>query len=235
MKKTAIFLMMTVLFQGLAFAQLKLGVKAGVNISNLSGYTSQDLINDVKGANSYQFGILAKVKLGNFFSLQPEVLLSMKGAELTNDQSNAALNTLSTLMGETIPNSLHLKTTYLEVPLNIQAGIGLGSLARIYGQVSPYLSYLISDNVDGAEDFYAAYKNFLSNYDGAQPLNSFDYGIGLGAGVEVLFLQLSVKYDFSLNEFKEVIQTIGPVSFDVNPLFSSLKHRNLSISLAFLF
>ncbi len=232
MKKTAIFLMMTVLFQGLAFAQLKLGVKAGVNISNLSGYTSQDLINDVKGANSYQFGILAKVKLGNFFSLQPEVLLSMKGAELTNDQSNAALNTLSTLMGETIPNSLHLKTTYLEVPLNIQAGIGLGSLARIYGQVSPYLSYLISDNVDGAEDFYAAYKNFLSNYDGAQPLNSFDYGIGLGAGVEVLFLQLSVKYDFSLNEFKEVA---GTILDDVNPLFSSLKHRNLSISLAFLF
>lgn len=232
MKKTAIFFMMTVLFQGLAFAQLKLGVKAGVNISNLSGYTSQDLINDVKGANSYQFGILAKVKLGNFFSLQPEVLLSMKGAELTNDQSNAALNTLSTLMGETIPNSLHLKTTYLEVPLNIQAGIGLGSLARIYGQVSPYLSYLISDNVDGAEDFYAAYKNFLSNYDGAQPLNSFDYGIGLGAGVEVLFLQLSVKYDFSLNEFKEVA---GTILDDVNPLFSSLKHRNLSISLAFLF
>ncbi|HOD27202.1 MAG TPA: porin family protein [Bacteroidales bacterium] len=233
MKKTAIFLMMTVLFQGLAFAQLKLGVKAGVNISNLSGYTSQDLINDVKGANSYQFGILAKVKLGNFFSLQPEVLLSMKGAELTNDQSNAALNTLSTLMGETIPNSLHLKTTYLEVPLNIQAGIGLGSLARVYGQVSPYLSYLISDDVDGAEDFYAAYKNFMSERgDGAQPLNSFDYGIGLGAGVEVLFLQLSVKYDFSLNEFKEVA---GTILDDVNPLFSSLKHRNLSISLAFLF
>lgn len=233
MKKTAIFLMMTVLFQGLAFAQLKLGVKAGVNISNLSGYTSQDLINDVKGANSYQFGILAKVKLGNFFSLQPEVLLSMKGAELTNDQSNAALNLLSDAMDRDIPNSLHLKTTYLEVPLNIQAGVGLGSLARVYGQVSPYLSYLISDDVDGAEDFYAAYKNFMSERgDGAQPLNSFDYGIGLGAGVEVLFLQLAVKYDFGLSEFKEVA---GTVLKDVNPLFSSLKNRNLSISLAILF
>lgn len=232
MKKTAIVLLMAILFQGFAFAQLKFGVKAGANISNLSGYTSQDLINDVKGANSYQFGVLAKINLGNFFSLQPEVLLSMKGAELTNDQSNAALNTLSTLMGKDIPNSLHLKTTYLEVPLNIQAGVSLGSLARVYGQVSPYLSYLISDDVDGAEDFYAAYKDFLSNYDGAQPLNSFDYGVGLGAGVELLFLQLSVKYDFSLNEFKEVA---GTVLNDVNPLFSSLRHRNLSISLAFLF
>jgi hypothetical protein len=48
----------------------------------------------------------------------------------------------------------------------------------------------------------------------------------------VLFLQLSVKYDFSLNEFKEVA---GTILDDVNPLFSSLKHRNLSISLAFLF
>ncbi|MDD3431337.1 MAG: porin family protein [Bacteroidales bacterium] len=234
MKKTAIVLIMAVLFQGLAFAQLKLGVKAGANISNLSGYTSQDLINDVKGANSYQFGILAKVKLGDFICLQPEVLLSMKGAELANDQSSAALNALSGLMGgEPIPNSLHLKTTYLEVPLNIQAGIGLGSLARVYGQVSPYLSYLIADDIDGAEDFYAAYKDFLSDYDG-QPLNSFDYGIGLGAGVEVLFLQLSVKYDFSLNEFKEV-PALGGLLDDVNPLFSSLKHRNLSISLAFLF
>ncbi|MDD4361896.1 MAG: outer membrane beta-barrel protein, partial [Bacteroidales bacterium] len=146
---------------------------------------------------------------------------------------SAALNALSGLMGEPIPNSLHLKTTYLEVPLNIQAGIGLGSLARVYGQVSPYLSYLIADDIDGAEDFYAAYKDFLSDYDG-QPLNSFDYGIGLGAGVEVLFLQLSVKYDFSLNEFKEV-PALGGLLDDVNPLFSSLKHRNLSISLAFLF
>ncbi|MDD4431072.1 MAG: hypothetical protein PHF61_06685, partial [Bacteroidales bacterium] len=77
------------------------------------------------------------------------------------------------------------------------------------------------------------YKDFLSDYDG-QPLNSFDYGIGLGAGVEVLFLQLSVKYDFSLNEFKEV-PALGGLLDDVNPLFSSLKHRNLSISLAFLF
>jgi hypothetical protein len=233
MKKTAIILTMAILFQGLAFAQLKLGVKAGANISSLSGYTPEDLINDVKGAASYQFGVLAKVNLGDFFSLQPEVLLSMKGAELTNDQSDAALGTLSTMMGKPIPNSMQLKTTYLEVPLNIQAGVGLGSLFRVYGQVSPYLSYLISDDVDGAEDFYAAYKNFMSERgDGAQPLNSFDYGIGLGAGVEVLFLQLSVKYDFSLNEFKEVA---GTILDDVNPLFSSLKHRNLSISLAFLF
>lgn len=233
MKKTVIVLAMAILFQGIAFAQLKLGVKAGANISNLSGYTSQDLINDIKGATSYQFGVLAKVKLGDFVCLQPEVLLSMKGAELTNDQSNAALNLLSDAMDRDIPNSLHLKTTYLEVPLNIQAGVGLGSLARVYGQVSPYLSYLISDDVDGAEDFYAAYKNFMSERgDGAQPLNSFDYGIGIGAGVELLFLQLSVKYDFSLNEFKEVA---GTVLKDVNPLFSSLKNRNLSISLAILF
>ncbi len=37
MKKTAIILTMAILFQGLAFAQLKLGVKAGANISSLSG------------------------------------------------------------------------------------------------------------------------------------------------------------------------------------------------------
>ncbi len=137
----------------------------------------------------------------------------MKGAELTNDQSDAALGTLSTMMGKPIPNSMQLKTTYLEVPLNIQAGVGLGSLFRVYGQVSPYLSYLISDKIDGAEDFYDAYKDFLSNYDG-KPLNSFDYGIGFGAGVEVLFLQLAVKYDFGLSEFKEVA---GTILKDVNP------------------
>jgi len=37
MKKTVIVLAMAILFQGIAFAQLKLGVKAGANISNLSG------------------------------------------------------------------------------------------------------------------------------------------------------------------------------------------------------
>ena len=232
MKKTVIVLVMAVLFQGLTYAQLKLGIKAGANISNLSGNTTQSLINDIKGANSYQLGVLAKLNMGKFVSLQPEVLLSMKGAELANDGSDPDLNTLSGLIGEDIPNTLHLKTTYLEVPLNIQAGISLGSLARVYGQVSPYVSYLIADDVDGSEDFYAAYKEFLSNYDSAHPLNSFDYGIGVGAGVELLFLQLSVKYDFGLNEFKEVA---GGTLEDSNLLFSSLRNRNLSISLAFLF
>lgn len=232
MKKTAIILVMFLLVQSFSFAQIRFGVKAGANISKLSGHTSQDLINDIRGAGSYQAGLLAKMKLTNFLCLQPELLLSNKGGILANDQSNAALNALSAVVGKPIPNSLHLKTTYLELPLNFQVGLSLGNLARVYGQAGPYVSVLLADNLKGAEDFYEAYKNFLDKYDGAKPLNSFDYGIGLGAGIELFFLQLSVKYDFGLNEFKEVAGITGT---DVNSLFSSLKNRNLSISLALLF
>ena len=230
MKKIASILMVLSLLAAVpAQAQLKFGVKAGANIASMSGHSSDDLLNSVKNAASYQAGVLMQVGFGKF-AIQPELIYSVKGASLSNNGSNSVLNAYGALTGNTVPNSLELQSSYLELPINLQYGFSLGSLARVYVQAGPYASYLVADKLKSDDNgFYDAYKQTLEEL-GGDPLNKLDYGVGVGAGVEVLFLQLAVKYDFGLAEMKEVTAA----GADVN-LFSGLKNRNLSISLGFLF
>lgn len=236
MKKIILSLFVACMCVSIADAQLRFGVKAGANISGLSGTDAKTILNDVKNATGYQVGVLLQVPVGKILTVQPEVLFSAKGAELSNDGASSALK----LTGLDIPTSLNVKTSYLEVPINIQAGLRLGRLARVYGEVSPYLSLLVGDEMKGNEEFYDAYKKTLNGIkDGAYPLSKWDYGVGIGVGAEVLFMQLAVKYDFGMGSAKEIKKEIDTVigeikSSDTN-LFSNLKNRNLSISLAILF
>ncbi len=235
MKKVLISLAALCLMVALpAQAQIKFGIKAGANISSLSG-DKNAMIDEIKNAANYHAGLLVQYNIGNF-AIQPEVLLSTQGAELVNDGTSEALNFYSAVTGESVPNTFTLKTTYLEVPVNLQYGINVGGMARVYVQAGPYASLLLADEMEGTESFYEKYKEYAGelSQDGgiAQFVNKFDYGVGVGAGIEVLFMQLSVKYDFSLAEFQEITSKIGNV--DMN-LMSGLKNRNLNISLAFMF
>jgi len=77
------FKLMTVLFLlGFALGQaqvLKLGAKAGLNYANFSG---SDLQTDA--ITSYHAGLSAQIKLGDKFSVQPEIIYSTQGASYTN-------------------------------------------------------------------------------------------------------------------------------------------------------
>ncbi len=213
-------------------ASAKFGIKAGANISSLTDFTKDELIDHVENANSYQGGLVFQFGKG-MLRFQPELLMSVKSAELYNDGSDEKLNALSTLSGESMPNAITLKESYIEVPLNLQLGIDLGDLARVYVQAGPYASLLFADEVTNEDGgFYKAYKEKMKEL-GDDPLNKLDYGIGIGAGVEFLFLQLAVKYDYGMAEAK-AIKNDALAGQDVN-LFSGMKHRNFSISLALMF
>jgi len=211
MKKVSIITFLLMLCVGVSNAQVRFGVKAGANMSNFS--TKSNVIDQVQGATNYQFGILlqAKSKVSGF-AIQPEVLYSVKSGQFNN----------STLSGILSGTDQEYKSHNIEIPVNIQYGFGVGSLARVFIQGGPYVSFLAGALVDGSADKYEDVKDYIS---------TFDYGVGAGAGVEVLNFQLTAKYDWGLTELGKESLLLGQ---NVNP-FNELKNRNFSLSLAYLF
>jgi hypothetical protein len=115
-----------------ADAQIKLGIKAGLNISDMSFSGSQGLGENIDNlyANrtGWHLGMAMKMKFPLFpLTLQPELLFSTKGSKDENGGSNLRLN-------------------YIEIPINLQWGISIGKI-RPYVELSPYFSYLVGSNV----------------------------------------------------------------------------------------
>ena len=76
-------------------------------------------------------------------------------------------------------NGIH----YFEVPINAQMGLDL-KILRPYLQAGPYFGYALK--LDG--------DHFREN------INRFDWGIGLGAGLEVWKVQLDLRYSWGLQD-----------------------------------
>jgi len=208
MKKIVILAVALFTFVSVSDAQLKFGVKAGANMSNFS--TESNIIDQVKGATSYQFGILLQAKaLG--FAIQPEVLYSVKGGEFNN----------STLSGILSGTDIKFQSQSIEIPVNLQFGLEAGP-ARVFLQAGPYVSFLTGALINDSRDNYETAKDYIS---------TFDYGVGAGVGAELLGLQLTVKYDWGLSKLGKEEILAGN---NINP-FNELKNRNFNISLAYLF
>jgi hypothetical protein len=145
-------------------AQVKLGIKAGLNVSDMSfsgkkgvGENIDDMFANRTG---WLLGMALKVNLPFHLTLQPELLISTKGSE-------------------------HLRLNYIEIPINLQWGISLGKV-RPYVELSPYFSYLIGSNKALDE------------------LNSWDGGVGLGAGIDIWKLQISGKYVWGIGKVGDI-------------------------------
>ncbi|MBQ9201902.1 MAG: PorT family protein [Bacteroidales bacterium] len=214
---------------------VRTGLKAGANITAFEG--GREFIDRIQNALNYQAGLVVQLNLNNFISFQPELLFITKGAELSNDGSSAVVNLYNSTIGSSnpIPNKITLQTAYIEIPLNLQLGIRLGQTGRVFILGGPYLSYLVSDKSTDCSEFYKAYKDIVDEYGKTGykgVLHQFDYGVGIGAGIESGSLQLTAKYDFGYSEFKERVSRL--TDRDIN-IFSGLKNRNMSLSLAWFF
>lgn len=216
MKKILVLVCVMMLAATAGQAQLRFGVKAGANVNSLSA-SADDMLDEVKGATSYQFGVVFQAKaLG--FAVQPEVLYSVKSGLIDIDDL-----VVQAYLGTT--DEVTFTSQNIEVPINLQYGLDLG-LARAYLQAGPYISFVAATLIDGEANFNDNLKNSFK---------TFDFGAGVGAGIEVLNFQVAVKYDWGLGKLGEAtIPTSVPNVMTDNP-FNKLSHKTLSISLAYLF
>ena len=98
-------------------------------------------------------------------------------------------------------NGIH----YFEVPINLQMGLDL-KIIRPYLQAGPYFGYALKSEGDTFKD----------------NINKFDWGIGLGGGLDLWKLQFDLRYSWGLQDVSSV------TDFEI-------KNNRLSLSLAYFF
>lgn len=213
MKRIACVLVAFMAVVSVSQAQLKFGIKAGANVNNLTSDVS-DMIDQVKGSSTYQLGVLFQAKaLG--FTIQPEALYVVKSSMINN----------LTIDGIYSGENVEYKTQNIEVPINLQYGFGF-IIGRAYLQAGPYVSFVASTLMDGEENFDEKLKNSM---------NTFDYGVGAGFGVELLGFQLSAKYDWGMGKLGDAHIPTGVGDAVINNPFNDMQNRTLNVSLAYIF
>ena len=166
-------------------ASLLIAVSAHAQFGVVAGITSsssnlKDAVADVQAQNitQYHVGLTYKLDLG-LIAIQPSIIYNMKGTKLNVANIGAT--------------ELDYKTGYVEVPVQLQAGLNLG-VARIYGFAEPFVGYAITNQVNSslAKDPQATWNNIKSK---------LEYGVGLGVGVELIkHVQVSAKYFWNMGE-----------------------------------
>ncbi|MBE6229050.1 MAG: PorT family protein [Bacteroidales bacterium] len=115
---------------------------------------------------------------------------------------------------ETMGKNADFKVHHIQLPVNLQWGIDL-MLFRPFIMVSPYIGYAIAN---GDELKGLKWDN----------MNRFEYGIGLGAGLDIWKFQVTGRYCWDLGKVAE---------FEWNGIdtFKGGKDKGFELSLAFIF
>ncbi|MDR1227103.1 MAG: PorT family protein [Prevotellaceae bacterium] len=149
-----------------------LGVKGGVNVPSLSTNL------DIKSSSNAGFhaGLFGQINIPVIgLGVQPELLyLWQKVPYINNNRSSATKN-----------------ASFLEIPVNLTWGIDL-KIVRPFLALTPYVRYSFTNVKTWVSDGSSAFD--------PTDVNNFDYGIGLGAGLELFeTLQLMGRYSWGLN------------------------------------
>jgi len=127
MKKIFLTGILSILFVGFSFAQTKIGVTAGLNVSSYSGDVS-DAVNFKAG---FQAGLVMDLGISKSFSVIPELLFSQRGAKYKDINISETLN-------------------YLQIPINAAYKLDAGYGSNVIIFAGPYFGYGISGS-DGVK------------------------------------------------------------------------------------
>lgn len=158
----------------------------------MGGFTSSSIKNmDSKSVSLYHVGLTAEIPLLGGFAIQPGLLYQVKG--MSADKFNSS--SISESLG-----SFETKVGYLEVPVQVQWGLDLLAF-RPYVLAEPFVGFRLGQSTKGE----AADKLKDNN------LKKVEYGLGVGAGVDVWRLQLSVKYFWNFGKIYDKDGNVGPI------------------------
>lgn len=150
------------------------GVKAGLNLATMShklGSYSYDPT-AIAGIN---VGLISEIAFQDNLFLQPGILFSTKGSQYTISGSTGTIT-----------------TSNIEVPINVMYKHDLGSL-RLLGFAGPYIGLAVGGKIKSggiSQDMTFSGDN--------RDMNSFDFGLNIGVGVEVGNFQISAQYGLGL-------------------------------------
>jgi hypothetical protein len=168
---------------------IRIGVKGGANLSNLSG----DLTNEDRYENKFGFhgGLMLNIGLldDGFLSVQPEVLFSQKGFTYADDEF--------TLAGNRVKYDGDVTYNYIDVPvlLKIKAG-------SVYFEAGPQYSYLLKIKNDFDITSNGNPVAQTSNTADLDDVNRNEIGYAAGLGYQSEGgLMLGLRYNGSFTDF----------------------------------
>lgn len=132
---------------------------------------------DVKARTGWSAGATCLVDLPLGFSLQPSLVYHQKGANITDNISQ--------------------NVGYLELPVSLQWGPDL-LIFRPFLDVTPYIGYALSS------DTKVSLSGLNFAWDSWEGKKRFEYGVGIGAGVNVWRLQLIARYNWNFGSLYNV-------------------------------
>lgn len=165
--------------------EIKLGAKAGVNLSTIEG----DFTQNIESYTGFHLGGFAEVVISEKFSFQPELLFSAQGY---NESSfDSGFNFSRDYKAEVRANYLNMPLMakyYVTDGLSIEAG--------------PYVGVLLSSNIEGRlnQTFDGETEITLINEDYSDELNTIDYGVGAGVSYKMSNgINFSARYNLGLS------------------------------------
>lgn len=156
-------------------AQIKFGVKGGVNISSVK--LNKDIVSS-DNITGFHVGPMIEAMIPAMgLGLDAAVLYSQKGIDLNDD------------------NWESMTTDYIDVPVNLKWKFGLPVL-KGYLAAGPYVGFRVGG--DKLWEMPGSIKNQVK-------AKSFGAGINLGAGVEIIsHLQVGFNYGIGITDNYEV-------------------------------
>lgn len=153
------------------FGQFTLGPKIGYTASKLS--TDFD---DIKESARSNFQIGAFLRFGKKLYIQPEAYYSTSGGKLR-------------LSGTELEQEVKLKN--LGVPILVGFKLINAKVFNLRIMAGPVANFILDKKVD----FKNSYPNPIQESD----FKNIAWGMDVGAGVDVFFLTLDIRYEFGLN------------------------------------
>lgn len=208
MKKIFATLLLSVLMALPSSAQVKFGLKGGLNVTDMS--LSSEVF-DASNRAGFFIGPTVKVSL-------PLTGLGIDGSVLYDQRSAKIENNT----GETQT----VKQQQVAIPINLRYGVGLGSLANVFLFAGPQVGFNVGDDDYSWRDT-STYSLKKSN---------FSVNVGLGATL-LSHLQLTANYNIACGKtadvtlWKAVDEAIGQTT----NLKSKSRNNSWQIALAYFF
>ena len=203
MKRFLLTILAVIAFSSVQASAQGFGITAGMNFNSAK---IADVKMDAKAG--WNVGVAYGVDLPLGLSLQPSLVFMQKSANYSAVESVQAVQ----------------KVTSLTLPVSLQWGLDL-IVARPFLDVTPYVGYSLANKFEGGIASVIKGETSLEN--------AFEYGVGLGAGLNVWKLQAVVRYnwnfgtlgkladfkDLGLGDFKTENETFGGVSVSLAYFF----------------
>ena len=182
-------------------AQIKIGPKVGLNLSTAK-LSMMGISLDEKTLVGFHVGILSEIPLSGNFYLQPAILYSTKGSKYS-------------FMSE----EFQVSPSFIEIPVNVVYKFDLG-VAKLFLNAGPYAAYGIA----GKYDFDGDAVDIVFGTSEDDDMKPLDFGLNVGAGVEISNIIISANYGLGL-------ANLSPVTTNDE----EVKNKVIGFSIAYLF